>query len=85
MQGYRTMIATLPDRDLGIAVMWNGESSLPSGLMPTMIDRALGIPSELTAWVDIDFDPSASTYYADNENDDTPPGSNAASATAAPR
>ncbi|MGH8072961.1 MAG: serine hydrolase domain-containing protein [Lysobacter sp.] len=85
VQGYRTMIATLPDRDLGIAVMWNGESSLPSGLMPTMIDRALGIPSELTAWVDIDFDPSAKTYYADSENDDTPAGSNAASATAAPR
>ena len=84
VQGYRTMIATLPDRDLGIAVMWNGESSLPSGLMPTMIDRALGIPSELTAWVDIDFDQPA-TYYADRENDDTPPGSNAASATAAPR
>ena len=84
VQGYRTMIATLPDRDLGIAVMWNGESSLPSGLMPTMIDRALGIPSELTAWVDIDIDQSA-TYYAGNENDDTPPGSNAASATAAPR
>src|SRR5690606_794902 len=85
VQGYRTMIATLPDRDPGIAVMWNGESSLPSGLMPTMIDRAPGIPSELTAWVDIDFDPSAKTYYADSENDDTPPGSTAASATAAPR
>ena len=84
VQGYRTMIATLPDRDLGIAVMWNGESSLPSGLMPTMIDRALGIPSEATAWVDIDFDQPA-TYYADNEDDDTPPGSNAASATAAPQ
>jgi len=87
VQGYRGMIAMLPDRDLGIAVMWNGESSLPSGLLPTMIDRAVGIPSELTAWVDIDFDrPDA--YYADANPDaeqDPAAGSNATSATAAPQ
>ncbi|GAB2614723.1 serine hydrolase domain-containing protein [Novilysobacter erysipheiresistens] len=87
VQGYRGMIAMLPERDLGIAVMWNGESSLPSGLLPTMIDRAIGIPSELTAWVDIDFDrPDA--YYADVNQDaeqDPAAGSNAASATAAPQ
>ena len=84
VQGYRTMVAMLPDRDLGVAVMWNGESSLPSGLMPTLIDRALGIPSEATAWVDIDFDPSA-RYYADRREQEASPGSNAASATAAPK
>ena len=86
VQGYRGMIAMLPERDLGIAVMWNGESSLPSGLLPTMIDRAIGIPSELTAWVDIDFDPQEA-YYADAERSDEqdPAGSNAANATAAPQ
>ena len=83
VQGYRGMVAMLPDRDLGIAVMWNGESSLPSGLLPTLIDRALGIPSEATAWIDIDFDHSA-RYYADRR-EDVAPGSNAASATAAPQ
>lgn len=87
VQGYRGMIAMLPSRDLGIAVMWNGESTLPSGLLPTIIDRAIGIPSDVTAWVDIDFD-QPDRYYADSQpedGDDVAPGSNAASATAAPR
>ena len=43
VQGYRGMIALLPDRDLGVAIMWNGESSLPSGLLPTILDRAIGL------------------------------------------
>ena len=43
VQGYRGMIALLPGRDLGVAIMWNGESSLPSGLLPTILDRAIGL------------------------------------------
>jgi beta-lactamase class C len=80
VQGYRGMIAVLPGQDLGIAVLWNGESSLPSGLLPTMVDRALGIPSEATAWLDIDFDQP--TWYAENGRD--APGSTSTRATAAP-
>ena len=30
-------------RDLGIAILWNSESALPSGLLPTIIDSALGL------------------------------------------
>ncbi len=83
VQGYRGMIAMLPDSDLGIVVLWNGESSLPSGLLPTMIDRALGIPSELTAWIDLKIDPS--TMYADRQQQENAPGSTASKATAAPQ
>jgi beta-lactamase class C len=42
VQGYRGMVALLPERDLGIAILWNSESSLPSGLLPTIMDRAIG-------------------------------------------
>ena len=45
VQGYRGVIALLPERDLGIAILWNSESSLPSGLLPTILDRAIGLPT----------------------------------------
>ncbi|MGL6291453.1 MAG: serine hydrolase domain-containing protein [Silanimonas sp.] len=51
VQGYRGMIALLPRRDIGIVVLWNSESALPSGLMPTFFDRVLGLPDG--AWVDL--------------------------------
>lgn len=54
VQGYRGLVALLPERDLGIAIMWNGESGLPSGLMPTILDRALALPAQ--RWLDIDVD-----------------------------
>src|SRR3546814_11088698 len=41
VQGYRGVIALLPQRDLGVAILWNGESSQPSGLLPTILDRAI--------------------------------------------
>jgi beta-lactamase class C len=84
VQGYRGMIAMLPDRDIGIAVLWNGESALPSGLLPTIIDRAIGLPTQ--AWLDIDLEEAA--MYAGNDAGTTngiAPGSNAATAAAAPR
>ena len=49
VQGYRGAMGILPERDLGVVILWNSESSLPSGLMPTIIDRALGLPAE--AWI----------------------------------
>ncbi|WP_052101109.1 serine hydrolase domain-containing protein [Novilysobacter arseniciresistens] len=80
VQGYRGMIALLPEQDLGIVVLWNGESSVPTGLLPTMLDRAVGIRSSATAWLDIDFDQQ--TWYARQGRN--PPGSSSAEATAAP-
>ena len=52
VQGYRAAIAMLPDRDFGVALLWNGESSLPSGLIPTILDRALGLTTQ--AWLNED-------------------------------
>lgn len=84
VQGYRGMIAMIPGRDIGIAMMWNGESSLPTGMLPTVLDRAMGIPSELTAWIDLDLDTlQGERHYA--ERQDFAPGSSAAAASAAPR
>ena len=46
VQGYRGLIAFLPNEDIGVVVLWNSESSAPSGLMPSLMDRALGLPSQ---------------------------------------
>ncbi len=50
VQGYRGVVALVPERDLGIAIMWNGESGAPAGLLPTIIDSAIGIPP--SQWID---------------------------------
>jgi len=54
VQGYRGLVALVPERDFGIAILWNGESSLPSGLLPTVLDSAIGLPAQ--RWLDIDTD-----------------------------
>ena len=46
VQGYRGVVALLPERDLGVVILWNSDSSLPSGLLPTIIDRAIGLPAQ---------------------------------------
>ena len=53
VQGYRGAVALLPERDLGIAILWNSESALPSGLIPTILDRAIGLPAQ--PWVEPGF------------------------------
>ncbi|KAF1718733.1 serine hydrolase [Pseudoxanthomonas yeongjuensis] len=50
VQGYRGLIALVPERDLGIAILWNSTSGLPTGLLPTMLDRAIGLPAQ--QWLD---------------------------------
>lgn len=52
VQGFRSMIAMLPDRDIGAVVLWNSESPVPSGFMPTLLDKALGLPYE--DWLGLD-------------------------------
>jgi beta-lactamase class C len=54
VQGYRGVTALLPGRDLGVAILWNSESALPSGLLPTILDRAIGVAAQ--RWVDVDTD-----------------------------
>ena len=43
VQGYRTMIAFFPKYRFGAVMMWNCECALPSGLMPMLLDRFLGL------------------------------------------
>lgn len=50
VQGYRGLVALVPGRDFGLAIMWNSESGLPSGLLPTVLDRAMGLPAQ--QWLD---------------------------------
>ncbi len=45
VQGYRAVVAMLPDHDIGLAVLWNCEVALPSGLVPSFLDRVLGLPA----------------------------------------
>ncbi|MGV8961659.1 MAG: serine hydrolase domain-containing protein [Stenotrophomonas sp.] len=64
VQGYRGLVALLPERDLGIAILWNGESSLPTGLLPTMLDRAIGLPTQ--RWLDVDTDFGSDNLMAED-------------------
>ncbi len=54
VQGYRGLMALMPDRDLGVVVLWNGESSLPTGLLPTILDSAIGLAPQ--QWLDVDLE-----------------------------
>jgi beta-lactamase class C len=54
VQGYRGLIAFLPDEDVGMVVLWNSESAAPSGLLPSLMDRVLGLPT--VDWLGVDTD-----------------------------
>ena len=56
VQGYRGLIAMLPDEDVGMVVLWNSESAAPSGLMPSLMDRVLGLPAQ--NWLGVEEDAS---------------------------
>lgn len=82
VQGYRAVIAMLPERDLGVVILWNSESALPSALLPTILDDALGI--EGGQWLD---DPSyglpASVLYA-RRRSTAPSGADTSASKASP-
>ncbi len=80
VQGYRGAMALLPDHDVGIVILWNSESALPSGLLPTILDSALGITGG--QWLDEDITLPATQYV---NQDDEAPGSDASAARTAPR
>ncbi|GGZ53403.1 serine hydrolase [Lysobacter xinjiangensis] len=79
VQGYRGAVAMLPDRDFGVALMWNSESSLPSALVPTILDRALGIPG--SRWMKEDFEEPS--QFVQNDDADAA-GASGGKAIAAP-
>ena len=66
VQGYRGVVALIPESDLGVAILWNSESSLPSGLMPTILDTAMGLTPH---W--LDDRTMGDTLYA-RDSDDAP-------------
>ena len=43
VQGYRSMIAFFPQYRFGAVMLWNCECATPSGLMPMLLDRYLGL------------------------------------------
>lgn len=84
VQGYRGMMALMPDRDLGVAILWNSESSLPTGLLPTILDRAVGMPAQ--RWLDVE--PFDEGLYAQRNATPAPgadTGSTATTSSAAPQ
>ncbi|MEP6634532.1 MAG: serine hydrolase domain-containing protein [Luteimonas sp.] len=81
VQGYRGLVALLPERDLAVAILWNSDSGLPSGLLPTIMDRAIGLPAQ--RWLDID--PDIETLYANKAEDGNTAGTEGSAATAAPK
>lgn len=62
VQGYRGVIALMPERDLGVAILWNANSSAPSGLLPTILDRAIGATPQ--RWLDSEPEPLEEGLYA---------------------
>ena len=84
VQGYRGLAAMLPGRDLGIAIMWNSESGLPSGMLPTIIDQALGLPAQ--RWLDVDVDFGEDNLRVERDAaPSTPRGTSSTRASASPR
>ena len=62
VQGYRGLIALMPERDLGVAILWNANSAAPSGLLPTILDRAIGVTPQ--SWLDTEPEPLEEGLYA---------------------
>jgi len=82
VQGYRSIMAILPERELGVVILWNSSSALPSGLLPTIVDRALDLPALNKPWLDIKLPPNA--LQAGNEATPLPVDAPAPDANATP-
>ena len=77
VQGYRGLVALVPGRDLGIAILWNSDSGLPSGMLPTILDRAMGLPAQ--PWLDVPA--LGSDLLLVEDANDSPPTERGSSAT----
>jgi len=74
-------MALLPEQDLGVVILWNSESALPGGLLPTILDNALGMGGG--QWLDDEtIDGSEGLLYA--ERNTTPSGTSASASKASP-
>ena len=43
VQGYGATIGVLPERDVGLVVLWNSEARRPWSIVPAFVDRLLGL------------------------------------------
>ena len=82
VQGYRAAIALVPERDLGVVVLWNSTSGVPSGLMPTILDSALGLSGG--DWLDLDEDDVELLYASRKQSRPDPIGTDASTSRAKP-
>ncbi|MEO5565541.1 MAG: serine hydrolase domain-containing protein [Luteimonas sp.] len=83
VQGYRAAIAMVPERDLGVVILWNSTSGVPSGLMPTILDSALGLADG--HWLDLDEDDVDLLYASRKQSRPATIGSDASTSRAKPR
>jgi len=74
--------ALLPERDLGVVVLWNSTSGVPSGLVPTILDGALGLSGD---WLDVDEDDVDLLYASRLQSTPSNAGSDASTSRAKPR
>ncbi|HEY9400976.1 MAG TPA: serine hydrolase domain-containing protein [Luteimonas sp.] len=81
VQGYRGVVALVPERDLGVVILWNSESSLPSGLMPTILDSAIGLTPH---WLD-ERTLGDSLYARGADDDDAAAGADSSTALSRPK
>jgi len=52
LRGYRAMIGFLPDRRIGLVMLWNSGDAQPAGLFPMFMDRLLGLTQRDWAGID---------------------------------
>ncbi|HHW4683642.1 MAG TPA: serine hydrolase, partial [Xylella sp.] len=72
VQGYRGLVALVPERDFGVAILWNGETGLPSGLLLTILDRALGLRGQHRLDIEADGDFSSENMLARKSDESNP-------------
>lgn len=78
VQGYRGVMALMPEKDFGVVILWNSESALPTGLLPTILDSVAGLTDG--DWLNKDI---SEMLYA--EEGQTPaPGTSASASQASP-
>lgn len=53
VQGFRAVLAFVPESNVGMVMLWNSNSGVPGGLLPTVFDRWLGIPAH--DWLQLDL------------------------------
>lgn len=52
VQGYRAMVAMIPEQGTGVALLWNSNSGVPAGILPKLLDRELGLAGP--DWLQLD-------------------------------